>query len=85
MEVRFLLEKYKNIGYSQKRIKEIIEEVFKKNNIPLSKNEFEIIDTEVRVKISGVKRTHFILLKNKIEEEIKTTLTKEGLFVSSIF
>ncbi|MEN9921430.1 MAG: hypothetical protein RLZZ517_408 [Candidatus Parcubacteria bacterium] len=85
MEVKFLLEKYKNFGNSQKRIKEIVREVFSQNSFDLKPEEVDIKDTEIKIKISGTKRTHFILLKSKVEKEIQKNLQEEGLIVTAIF
>lgn len=85
MEIKLLLEKYKNLGFSQKRIKEITLEVFKQFNLNLESSDVEIKNNEVKILISGTRRTHFVLIKRKIEEKIKEDLKKEGFFISKIY
>ncbi len=85
MELKLFLEKYKNLGYSQKRIKEILLDVFKKNSFEVESDQIEIKNTEIKVKISGAARTQFILIKTKIEKDLQEKLKAEGLFVSKIF
>ncbi len=85
MEIRLLLERYKNLGFSQKKIKEITLLVFKNFSLTLTDEELQIKDTEIRIKVSGAKRTHFVLYKQKIEESLQEELKKEGLLVTKIF
>ena len=85
MEIRLLLEKYKNLGYSQKKIKEITLEVCEKFSLKLNSEDVEIKKTEIRICISGTKRTHFVLIKQKLEESLQEEFKKEGLLVTKIF
>ncbi len=85
MEIKFLLEKYKNLGFSQKRIKEITFEVFKQFSFSLNPGDIQIKDNEIKVMFSGTKRTHFVLIKKNLEEKIKEDLKKEGFSVFKIY
>lgn len=85
MQINLLLEKYKKLGFSQKRIKEIINVVFNSNNLKVEFSDIEVKDSEVKLLISGTKRTHFILMKKKIEEQIQKELEKEGIKISKIY
>lgn len=85
MELKFLLEKYKKIGSSEKKIKEIIQKIFLNYNIGISLNEIQIRNFDVYIKISGVKKNEYILLKNKILFDIQKNLTEEGLIVKNIY
>jgi len=85
MEIRFLLEKYKNLGFSSKRIKEITLKVCEQFSLKLNSDDIEIKQTEVKIKISGTRRTHFVLVKGKLEKTLQEELQKEGLLVSKIF
>lgn len=85
MEIRLLLEKYKNLGFSQKRIKEITYMVFEQFSFNLGTDEIEVKETEIKIKVSGAKRAHFALLKNKIEESLQQEFKKEGFLITKIF
>lgn len=85
MELKFLLEKYKSLGYSQKRIQEIVLEVFKQNSFVIESEKVEVKNSEIKINISGPARAQFILYKTKIEEELQNKLKKEGLVVTKIF
>lgn len=85
MEIKLLLEKYKNLGFSQKKIKERALLVFKNFSLTLTDEEIQIKDTEIKIKVSGVKRAHFVLYKQKIENSLQEELKKEGLIVTKIF
>ncbi len=84
MELKLLLEKYKNLGYSQKRIKEIIFDIFSSNSFVINSDQIEVKNNEVKIKISGTARTQFILYKTKIEKELQEKLKEEGLVVTKI-
>ena len=85
MEIKLLLERYKNLGFSQRKIKEITFSVFKNFLLTLTDEEIEIKDTEIKIKISGAKRNHFVLYKQKIEQSLQEELKKEGLLITKIF
>lgn len=85
MEIKLLLEKYKNIGFSEKRIKDITFLMFEKFSLPLGQEDVEIKQTEIKIKISGTKRMHFVLIKQKLEKELQEELKKQGLLVTKIF
>lgn len=86
MEIGFLLQKYAKLGYSIKRTKEIVLQTMQDDfSIYLDPNDVEVKDGEVKIKMSGVKRTHFTLLRSKIEESIQTKFKEEGIIVSKIF
>ncbi len=85
MEIRFLLEKYKNLGFYSKRIKEITLKVCEQFSLKLGSDDIEIKQTEVKIKISGTRRAHFVLVKAKLEKALQEELQKEGLLVSKIF
>jgi hypothetical protein len=85
MEIKLLLERYKNIGFSERRIKEITFAVFEQNSFKLESQDVEIKQTEIKIKVSGTKKTHFVLLKQKIEKELQEALKKEGLLVTKLF
>lgn len=85
MEIRLLLEKYKNLGFSQNKIREITQDVFKKNNIFIETGDMDVKDFEIRLKISGVKKTEFILKKTKIQEELLLEFKNGGYSIKEIF
>ena len=85
MQIGLLLQKYAHLGHSQKRIKEVVYNIFIQNSFDITSKDIDVRDTEVIIKISGARRAHFVLLRNKIEESIKQELKKEGIIVSSIF
>lgn len=86
MEIGFLLKKYARLGYSLKRTKEIILQVLKDDfSISIDPKDVEVKDNEVKLKISGVRRTELVLLRNKIEELIQAKLKEEDIIVSKIF
>ena len=85
MELRFLLEKYKKIGSSEKRIKEIVQKIFLEYKIELLPQEILIRDQGVFIKISGSKKIEYTLLKHKIIYDIQKNLTEEGLIVKDIY
>jgi len=86
MEIGFLLKKYARLGYSLKRTKEIILQVLKDDFlISIDPKDVEVKDNQVKLKISGVRRTEFVLLRSKIEESIQIKLKEEDIVVSKIF
>ena len=86
MEIGLLLQKYAKLGFSQKRTKEILLEVFNSDfSFDIDPKDVEVKDTEIKLKISGVKRTQFVLYKNKIEKTVQERLKKEGIIVSKIY
>ncbi len=85
MEIKLLLEKYKNIGFPQKKIKEITLLVCKNFLLPLGDDDIQIKDTQIKILISGAKRTQFILYKQKIEQALQEEFKKEGLIITKIF
>ena len=85
MELRLLLEKYKNLGFSQKRIKEITFSVCEEFSLRLNTEDVEIKQTEIKIKISGSKKMHFTLVKQKLEKRLQEELQKENLLVTKIF
>lgn len=85
MELKLLLEKYKSLGFSEKKIKEITFSICENNSLRLEKEDIEIKSTEIRIKISGTKRTHFVLIKQKLEQALFEEFKKEGLKVTKIF
>jgi hypothetical protein len=86
MEIGFLLKKYARLGYSLKRTKEIILQVLKDDfSISIDPKDVEVKDNQVKLKISGVRRTEFVLLRSKIEESIQIKLKEEDIIVSKIF
>jgi hypothetical protein len=86
MEIGFLLKKYARLGYSLKRTKEIILQVLKDDfSISVDPKDVEVKDNQVKLKISGVRRTEFVLLRSKIEESIQIKLKEEDIVVSKIF
>ena len=86
MEIGFLLQKYAKLGYSTKRTKEIVLQSLQDDfSIILDPKNVEVKDNEVKLKVSGVRRTQFVLLKTSIQNKIKEKLEKEGIVVSNIF
>lgn len=84
MEIKLLLEKYKKIGFPEKKIKEITFAVCEKFSLILEQEDVEIKQTEIKIKISGTKRMHFVLIKQKLEKELQEEFKKEGLLVTRI-
>lgn len=85
MELKFLLEKYKKLGFSQKRIKELCIEISRGQGLFLMDDNVEVKDGEIKMKISGSKRTHFFLIQEKLKKQLQETFEKEGLKVTKIF
>lgn len=86
MEIGFLLQKYAKLGYSTKRTKEIVLQTLQDDfSITVDSKDVEVKDNEVKLKVSGVRRTQFVLLKGSIQDKIKEKLEKEGIVVSSIY
>jgi hypothetical protein len=85
MEIRFLLEKYKNLGFSEKRIKEITLAVCEQFSLKLKPENIEIKKDEVKICVSGASRMHFVLIKPKLEEALRAELQKEGLKIFKIY
>jgi hypothetical protein len=85
MELRLLLEKYKNLGFSQKRIKEITLLVCSNFSLKINSDDIDVKQTEIKINISGTKRMHFVLIKQKLEKQLQEELQKEGLLVTKIF
>lgn len=85
MEISFLLQKYAKLGYSLKKTKEIILQVLKDDfSISIDSKDIDVKDTEVKLKISGVRRVEFVLLRSKIEEAVQSRLKEEGIIVTKI-
>lgn len=85
MELHLLLEKYKNLGFSQKRVKEITHEVCEKFSLNFESEDIEVKETEIKIKVSGTRRAHFALIKNKLEKSLQEEFKKEGFLVTKIF
>lgn len=85
MELKFLLEKYKKLGFSERRIKELTLEVSQKFGLHITSEHIIVKDTELKIQISGTARTHFVLIKPKLEVELQKALQEEGLSVTKIF
>ncbi len=51
----------------------------------VTSDEVIVNQTELKINISGTKRTHFVLVKAKIEKRLQEELTKEGLLVTKIY
>ena len=85
MEIRFLLEKYKNLGFSEKKIKEITLLVCEEYSLQVNSENIDIKQSEIKIKISGAPRAHFVLVKTKLEETLRERLKKEGLTISKIY
>ncbi len=85
MEIRFLLEKYKNLGFSEKRIKELTLEICEQYKLILTSDDVSIKQTEVKINVSGSARAHFVLVKKLLEQSLQEALAKEGLKVSKIY
>jgi hypothetical protein len=85
MEIRLLLEKYKNLGFSEKRIKELTLIVCGQYSLNITSDDIDIKQSEVKIKVSGAPRAHFVLIKNKFEQSLQEVLKKEGLLVTKIY
>ena len=86
MHIGLLLQKYAGLGYESKRIKEIILETFAGSfSMPLEPKDVEIKNGDVKINISGVRRTHFVLMRSQIEKALQENLSKEGFSISKIF
>lgn len=84
MEIRLLLEKYKNFGFSQKRIKEITCEVCARFSIFIKDEDIIIKEPEIRIQVSGARKVEYILLKTKIQEVLLLEFEKEGIKIKGI-
>lgn len=85
MEIRLLLEKYKNLGFSEKRIKEITLLVCNQYSLKLTSDDVVIKQSEIHIKVSGSPRAHFILIKKKLEQNLQEMFKQEGLLVTKIY
>jgi hypothetical protein len=84
MEIRLLLEKYKNFGFSQKRIREITNEVFLRFSIQLDEENIRLNDSEIRIQVSGSRKVEYLLLKSKIQEMLFLEFEKEGFKIREL-
>ena len=86
MEIGLLLKKYAGLGFASKRIKEIVLSTLNDSfSMGLSPADVELKDGEVRIRISGTRRTHFALLRQDIEKALRENLSKEGFSIHKIF
>ncbi len=85
MEIRLLLEKYKNLGFSEKKIKEITLRVCEEFSLVIESDNIVIKQTEIKIQVSGAPRAHFVLIKRKFEERLQEELKKEGLKITKIY
>lgn len=85
MEIHFLLEKYKKFTNTQEKIKKTVCEIFFKNKINLEDKDIQIKQDEIFINCSGVRRVEFILLKTKINSDLKEEFEKEGLKIKKLF
>jgi hypothetical protein len=86
MQIGLLLQKYAKLGFGQKRIKEIVLATLSETfSIEIDPKDVEVKDTEVKIKVSGVRKAHMMLLRETIEKTLQENLSREGFSVSKIF
>ena len=85
MEIRFLLEKYKQFTNTQEKIKKSVCVVFVENKINIEEKDIQIKNDEIFITCSGVRRVEFILLKNKLNSDLQKEFEKEGLKIKTLF
>lgn len=72
-----LLQKFKNLGFEEHQIKDkFIEILQKKYNKNLTRKELDIKDRILIIKVSGPFKTEILLNKNKLLEELNSSLEK---------
>jgi uncharacterized ubiquitin-like protein YukD len=68
-KIELFLEKYKNFGQSEKKLKEkIIKTIKDFFDINLETRQIEIKNGKIFIKISGVEKAEIFLNKNKLEK-----------------
>lgn len=86
MQIGLLLQKYAKLGFGQKRIKEIVLSTLVDSfSIEIDPKDVEVKDTVVKIKVSGVRKTHMTLMRETIEKTLQENLSKEGFSVTNIF
>jgi hypothetical protein len=79
------LDKFRNIGFLQHKIKDcFIETVKNKLDIEITRNEIEIKDKRIIVRISGPIKTELILTKKLLLEELNSKIEHLGSKISDI-
>ena len=68
-----LLERFKGLTNTEKEKKQIIVEIFKKNNIPININQINISKNTIFIKTQPIIRTEIMLKKEEIFKEIQKT------------
>ncbi len=86
MQIGLLLQKYAQLGFGQKRIKEIVLSTLVDSfSIEIDPKDVEVKDTQVKIKVSGVRKAHMALMRETIEKTLQENLSKEGFSVTNIF
>ena len=68
-----LLLRFKNITNTDKIKKEVIVDIFKKNNIPLTVQKISFLKNSIIINVSPIIKTEFLLKKESINHQIKNT------------
>lgn len=84
MEIRLLLEKYKNLGFAQNKIKEITIRVCNQFALHIEPVDVDVKEFEVFIRVSGVRKVEYVLLKSKIQEVLLLEFEKEGFKIKEI-
>ena len=69
--IKDLLLKYSSFGLKEKELKEKVLKVFDSFNIKIEKNDFEIKNKTIFLKICGPRKTETFLNKSKILKELE--------------
>lgn len=71
LPIQQLLERFKNLTNNEKNKKQLIIEIFIKNNIPVQINQITISKNSVFIKTQPIIKTEILLKKTEILKQIK--------------
>ena len=71
--IQQLLLRFKKITNTDKIKKEVIVDIFKKNNIPLTVQQISFLKNSIIINVSPIIKTEFLLKKESINHQIKNT------------
>lgn len=71
LQINQLLKRFKNITNSENVKKQLIIEIFNKNNIPINKNQISISRNTIFLKVNPIIKTEIFLKKEEIIRQIK--------------
>lgn len=79
--ISIYLEKFKNYGFEKIKIKEVVISVFKDNlGVVLDRKDIDFNGENIRINLSGSKRSEFFINKNLIQKEVVKRLGSDKDF-----